>query len=244
MVSEVYNINNQRYIPWMLDKSIDLICDDPPYFTGPEKRGFYGKKVSSIGVQRVYQKTDSWQLPDLHYFHEVNRIGKDFIIWGANYFDFIGEPHKTPRQNEIAEWIERHPIGWIVWDKCNRDSSFNDFELAYTSFKIPTYIYKFMWNGMLQGSSIFNGHIMQGNKKLNQKRIHPTEKPIPLYKFLYNKYLPFGGSILSNYVGSGADRIAAHDGEYDFYGCEADGVTFTNMENRFIALTKQQKLLL
>lgn len=242
MISEVYNIKHERYLPWLEDNSIDLICDDPPYFTGPEKRGFYGKKVSSIGVSRVYEKTDKWDLPDLYYFNEVKRVGKHFIIWGANYFDFICNPHKTPRRSGIQEWINKNPIGWIVWDKCNSDSSFNDYELAYTSYNMPTYIYKFMWNGMLQGSGALNGDIMQGNKKLNQKRIHPTEKPIPLYQFQYNKYLPNGGTILSNFVGNGADRIAAFQHGYNFYGCEADQNIYSKMEYRFAKLIAQQRL--
>ena len=46
-----------------------------------------------------------------------------------------------------------------------------------------------MWNGMMQGKSIEEGHIQQGNKKLNEKRIHPTQKPVNLYRWIVRKYI-------------------------------------------------------
>ena len=63
MISEVENIDNLKFMARLADKSFDLANDDPPYFTGPEKRGFYGNKQSSIGVSRVYIKTKQWELP-------------------------------------------------------------------------------------------------------------------------------------------------------------------------------------
>ena len=43
----------------MTDKSFDLAIVDPPYFSGPERRQFYGQRVSSIGVKRVYRKSET-----------------------------------------------------------------------------------------------------------------------------------------------------------------------------------------
>jgi site-specific DNA-methyltransferase (adenine-specific) len=97
-----------------------------------------------------------------------------------------------------------------------------------------------MWNGMLHGSSVFNGHIMKGNKKLNQKRIHPTEKPFEIYEWCNHIYQP--KNILSNFVGSGSDRISAHKMNIDFYGCELSETHFNNQEKRFKQIISQQKL--
>ena len=146
------------------DQYFDLAIVDPPYYSGPEKRGFYGDKVSSIGGIRHYDVSiQSWEIPKADYFRELERVAKHYIIWGCNYYDW----HFAP--------------GRIVWDKCNGFSSFSDAELAATDL-IPTVrLFPFMWNGMFQGKSITDGRTQQGNKALNEKRIHPTQKPVALY---------------------------------------------------------------
>ena len=226
------------------DNYFHLADADPPYFSGPEKRGYYGKKVSTNNVKRKdYDITENWELPNNKWFNELKRVSKDQIIWGANYFDFIGNPFKTPRGDEIFDWIKQNPIGWIVWDKCNGSSTFNDYELAWTSFNKPTVIYKFMWNGMLQGKSMNNGHIMQGNKSLNQKRIHVTEKPIILYDWQFKNYTKSGYKVLSTHVGSGADAISSLKFNIEFYGCEISTKIFNSCINRLKEHQSQIRML-
>ena len=54
----------------------DLAIVDPPYFSGPEKRRYYGRKVSSIGVKRLYGETSEWKVPDKDYFEELLEFQK------------------------------------------------------------------------------------------------------------------------------------------------------------------------
>lgn len=77
-----------------------------------------------------------------------------------------------------------------------------------------------MWNGMFQGKSISEGHIQQGNKSLNEKRIHPTQKPIILYDWLIKKYAKEGFKILDTHVGSGSSLIACEKAGLDYVGFE------------------------
>lgn len=235
MINESIHIDCNTYLKRFRKKTFNLIVADPPYFNGPETRGYYGKKKykNQNIKRRDYPVIDTWELPDEAWFKRVKRAGEHIIIWGANYFDFLGPVHKTPRRNEIMKWLNDHPTGWIVWDKCNGKSSFNQFELAWTNIDMPTVIYRFMWNGMNQGKNIFEGHIMQGNKKLNQIRIHTTEKPIFLYKWLFYKFALPGFKILDTHLGSGSSRIAAYDMGFDFYGCEKHEVIFNDQEKRF-----------
>lgn len=44
------------YLPYLPDKCFDLAVVDPPYFSGPEQRGYYGRRVSPIGVKRHYYR--------------------------------------------------------------------------------------------------------------------------------------------------------------------------------------------
>lgn len=70
--------------------------------------------------------------------------------------------------------------GRIIWDKCNGNSSFSDCEIAACSFHDSVRLFRYMWNGMQQGKSINEGWIQQGNKSMNEKRIHQTQKPVNL----------------------------------------------------------------
>lgn len=185
------------------DKYFDLAIVDPPYFSGPEKRGFYGKKISPIGVKRIYEKTDTWEIPTEEYFKELFRVSKNQIIWGVNYFNnYTFGP------------------GRIIWDKVNGKSSFSDCEIAYCSMHNSVKQFRYMWNGMLQGKSIDEGHIARGNKKLNEKRIHPTQKPVNLYLWLLKNYAKNGQLILDTHVGSGSSLIACQILGLDIVGFE------------------------
>ncbi|MCH5235534.1 MAG: site-specific DNA-methyltransferase [Muribaculaceae bacterium] len=73
---------------------------------------------------------------------------------------------------------------------------------------------------------------MQGNKKLNEKRIHPTQKPIALYGWLLNQYAKEGWKILDTHLGSGSIAIACDELGYSLTGIEIDPVYFTMARER------------
>jgi site-specific DNA-methyltransferase (adenine-specific) len=66
----------EKFMPTMPDKYYDLAIVDPPYFSGPERRVFYGSKNSPIGVNRFYRKSDKWNVPDKEYFTQLMRVSK------------------------------------------------------------------------------------------------------------------------------------------------------------------------
>lgn len=55
----------------------DVAIVDPPYFSGPEKRKYYGRKVSPIGVQKIYGTSDTWDVPNKEAFQQV----MNFVDW-------------------------------------------------------------------------------------------------------------------------------------------------------------------
>lgn len=193
-----------EYLPQLPDKYFDIAVVDPPYFSGPEKRNYYGRTISPIGVQRHYKPSDEWNIPDKAYFDELSRTSKHQIVWGCNYFDYhFGD-------------------GRIVWDKCNQESDFSDCEIAYCSMHDSVRLFRYMWNGMLQGKSIKEGYIQQGNKKLNEKRIHPTQKPINLYRWIVQKYIKSGWKVLDTHTGSASSLIAYEEAGIDYIAFEID----------------------
>jgi site-specific DNA-methyltransferase (adenine-specific) len=83
-----------------------------------------------------------------------------------------------------------------------------------------------MWRGMFQGKNvskdILKANIQQGNKSLNETRIHPTQKPVKLYEWLLMNYAKEGYKILDTHLGSGSIAIACHNLGYDLTACELD----------------------
>lgn len=144
-MGEVFKLNhcyNMDCLPAMElfpDNYFDLAVVDPPYFSGPERRGFYGSKVSKIGVHRDYPVSPAWSKPEPEYFRELFRVCRHYIVWGCNYFDY------------------QFATGRIVWDKCNGNSSFSDCEIAATNLFSSVRMFRYMWSGMMQGKSITEG---------------------------------------------------------------------------------------
>lgn len=156
---KLLNIDCMEFMSGVPDKYYDLVLADPPYGINIAKGGQVGGKKCAKVSQ--YNKSE-WDksIPPAEYFKEVMRISKQQIIWGGNY---------------MIEYLKNTPC-FIVWDK-NNTGNFADAELAWTSFNSPVRIFKYTWNGMLQE-----------NMKDKEDRIHPTQKPVQLYKWLLKNY--------------------------------------------------------
>ena len=212
----LYNANCMDIMRELPDKVFDLAIVDPPYFDGPNKLGYYGTSKSSKGVKRPFYEAKHWSIPTSDYFKELLRVSCEQIIWGCNYFQFCFGP------------------GRIVWDKVNGRSSFSDCEIAYCSLIDTVRLFPYMWNGMCQGRSMSEGRIQQGNKMLNEPRIHPTQKPVALYKWLLHNYAKEGDRILDTHLGSGSICIACHDMGFEMTGIELDKDYYEAAKKRLI----------
>ena len=116
-------------------------------------------------------------------------------------------------------------MGWIFWDK-GQDLSMSDGELAYTSFQIA-----------LRRKIINRGQLM-----IEGGTIHPTQKPIALYKWLLHNYAKQSDKILDTHLGSGSSRIAAYEMGFDFTAFELDTEYFEAQEKRYKNHIAQLKL--
>ena len=226
---EYINGDWREILPTLADNAFTAAIVDPPFFTGPDKRGYYGRSLSSAIVKRRTYELMDWsnEIPGWEYYEELCRVSKHQIIWGVNYFEFAGA---VP--------------GRIIWDKCNQSSSFSDCEIASCSFHNSTRMFRYMWNGMMQGKSIAEGHIQQGNKKLNEKRIHPTQKPVNLYKWKVMKYLNEGDTVLDTHVGSASSLEAYEDAGIQYLGIEKDKPMFGKSMARLQQFVDSRRLTL
>ena len=211
----IWNCDCMDAMRQMPDNAFDLAIVDPPYFDGPQSKTYYGKLASSTNVLRLSKNSKHWEKVTPEYFDELQRISRAYIFWGCNYYNNF-----------------KFHTGRIIWDKVNPSSSFSDCEIAATNLFDHVRIVKYMWNGMLQGRSISAGRIAQGNKKLNEKRIHPTQKPVILYKWLLKNYAKLGDKILDTHLGSASSAIAAYEMGFEFTGYEIDYAYFKGAKDR------------
>ena len=152
-------------------------------------------------------------------------------LFGENKWD-----NDTPKQEYFDELfrVSKNQIIWggnyfdlpptrtiICWDKLKGDNNFSMWEMAWTSFDEPAKIYR---------------------KSSMGDRIHPTQKPIDLYKWLLGKYAKQGDKILDTHLGSGSSRIAAYEMGFDFTAFELDTEYFEAQEKRYKAHIAQLKL--
>lgn len=94
--------------------------------------------------------------------------------------------------------------GFLIWDKVQpHDFSLAMCEFAWMSFQNPAKIFK------------------QSVQK-EQNKIHPTQKPVALYKWLLKNYAKQGDKILDTHFGSLSIGIACHDMGFELTACELD----------------------
>ena len=155
----------------------------------------YGIGVTNLKI-KANKKGKNWdnETPNKDYFDELFRVSKNQIIWGMNFLnDYLPRCDKT-----------------LIWDKQNDGTFGSDYELAWTSFEgVKQHICRIMWYGFFY-------------PKEDLPLLHPTQKPIKLYKWMLNKFAKEGDKILDTHLGSGSIAIACHQYNFDLTACELD----------------------
>ena len=210
---ELLNMDCLLYMKQCEDNQFDLAIVDPPYGIGAGSKGFINRNTANKNAEKFYRDND-WDKvrPTKEYFDELRRISKNQIVWGGNYFTDLLEPARC----------------YIVWDKKTGDNSYADCELALTNIDGNARIYTKFWLG---------AHAKDG-----YDRIHPTQKPINLYKFLLQNFAKQGMKIIDTHLGSGSIAVACYDEGYDLVGIEIDKTYFQEASKR-LELHKQQLTL-
>jgi site-specific DNA-methyltransferase (adenine-specific) len=135
-----------------------------------------------------------------------NNVEWDDKIPDVKYFKELFRVSK----NQIIWGGNYFPIVWsngckhfIFWDKLVPEGlSFSSGELAWTSFEQANRKYTF--------------------RNITGEKIHPTQKPVALYKWLLHNYAKEGDKILDTHLGSGSIAIACHDYKFNLTACELD----------------------
>ena len=209
------------------DKHFDLAIVDPPYGIGWHKENnSMSAGIKKDGTKRVQKswnkpiekgyKLKDWDnaIPNKLYFSELFRISKNQIIWGGNYFTDNLYPHG----------------GWIIWDKGVPDGmSLSQCELAWNSCLNSTRIIKILWAGY--------------KKSENENRIHPTQKPVALYRWLLDNYAKPNDLILDTHAGSFSSAVACKEKGFSGVFIELDPDYFRDGKKRVDKASRQYDLI-
>ncbi len=207
-----YNIDNIEFMKTKPDNFYDLAIVDPPYGIGAGSINF---KSGTRKKSTIHRQND-WDnaIPTAEYFEQLFRVSKNQIIWGGNYMTKFTQPSKS----------------WVVWNKKTGENSYGDGELAWTSFDKPIKIYDKYWSGA------------NAKERGQTDRIHPTQKPINLYRFLLREFGEKHTKILDTHGGSMSIAIACDMELFELDVCEIDTMYFKNGVKEYDLYKKQLKL--
>ena len=210
----ITNEDNMELMARYPDNHFDLAIVDPPYGIDADVKNSQNK------VQSKKSATKS------------KKYGSQ--LWDSNiptdeYFDELIRISKK----QIIWGANYFGLvgGMIYWHKNVTMPTYSTGELAWVSWLNKLDFVDITWHGMIQ-------HDMS-NK---ETRIHPTQKPVALYKWLLDKYAKQGYKILDTHLGSGSIAIACHDYDFDLTACELDKEYFDKAMQRINNHTAQQKL--
>ena len=210
---KITNEDNMALMARYPDNHFDLAIVDPPYGIGIDKAINANKGKQGF---KQYKESD-WdnKTPKQEYFDELFRVSKHQIVWGGNYFiDKIKKPSQC----------------FLIWNKVQRDFTMSDAEIAWTSF-----------DKTIRCFDLSRGGAMGCNNK-NGGKLHPTQKPVALYKWILKHYAKEGDLILDTHLGSGSIAIACHEMGFDLVGCELDSDYYKAAHKRFKQQTAQMRL--
>jgi site-specific DNA-methyltransferase (adenine-specific) len=206
------------------DKWFELAIVDPPYGIGMSKGTPMGQNKGSTRQgfvpNRKYKTDKKWDrsIPSKEYFIELLRISKNQIITGGNYYAQLLPPSRC----------------WIFWHKKvskTQGVNFADGELIYTSFDKNSKYFLYGWLGL-----------DQINQVGEYSKIHPTQKPIALYRWLLQNYAKPGDKIIDTHSGSGSFAIACFLEHHDFLAIEKDEDYYNSSVKRLNEVTAQGRL--
>lgn len=111
---------------------------------------------------------------------------------------------------------------FVIWNKVQPET----FSMAMCEFA---------WSSFTSPAKLFTQRIVSADVE----RIHPTQKPVRLYRWLLEQYAEPGQRILDTHLGSGSAAIAANQYGVGFVGCEIDTDYFNQANARYHRETAQ-----
>jgi site-specific DNA-methyltransferase (adenine-specific) len=241
MMSQVFHADCMDIMKQYPDGYFDLAVVDPPYGINAPQMAMGSNKTRTKGGYPATSTAERLRKGRL------NSGGGKLKKRALNTMDCSWDEEPPPAEywTELFR-VSRNQIVWggnyfplpptrgiIVWDKLQPWENFSQVEIAWTSFDVPASIFRLSNTGGRNG----------------EKKIHPTQKPVTLYDWIYGKFLKHCNvptdrrpMILDTHLGSGSNRISAHRADLDFVGCEKNHSIYLSQERRYKTFAAQLTL--
>jgi DNA modification methylase len=197
-------------------EKVDMVFTDPPYGMNLDTDYSFAKNtyenVKSKGGNKytpVIGDNEDFK-PEL-----INTVFAAFIdcrevfLWGADYYaDLL---------------TNRNDGSWIVWDKRQNDE-FNDLK-AESADKAFGSSFELCWSKSKHKrlmARIRSGIFGVNNEQGNSKRVHPTEKPVQLAEWFFERWGKPTDKVVDLYGGSGSTLIACEKTNRSCFMMELD----------------------
>ncbi len=186
----IYHGDCADLLPDIEPDSVDLLLTDPPYGIDWDT-DYAGRGMGKLTASTTWPAIPNDATP----FDPASLLSFGrCVLFGANHY-----ADKLPAS-----------AGWIVWDKDLglNTSDLSDAELAWTNVTGGVRVFRHLWKGMLKDS------------ERNTKRVHPTQKPVVLMRWIVEKWTEPGDLVLDPYMGSGPIARACADLGRRYIGIE------------------------
>jgi site-specific DNA-methyltransferase (adenine-specific) len=210
---KLYNADCMEVMKTFNDKQFDLAIVDPPYGIDADNKN-NGKNSDR------HEKTSKAKI------NTYKKTNWDNATPNDEYFAEL----KRISKKQIIWGANYFGLvgGMLYWHKNVTMPTYSTGELAYLSWLQKIDFVNITWHGMLQQ-----------NMKNKEERIHPTQKPVQLYKWLLQNYAKEGDTILDTHFGSLSIGIACHDMKFDLTAIELDKDYYEQAKQRLINHQRQ-----
>lgn len=214
----------------MAGEKADMVFTDPPY--GMHLDTDYSSMKSKFGPRSgTYSAVAGDNLPfDPRPLLALFPAAREIFLWGADYY-----------AERVTDRLEG---SWVVWDKRagegvseEREESLSrtfgsGFELCWSKRRHQRLVCRILWNGMFGMG-----------KDDEQKRVHPTQKPVALAKWFFERWGKLGDRVADLFLGSGSTLIAAEQLGRKCYGMEISPAYCDVIVQRWENLTGKKAVL-
>ena len=213
---ELLNIDCNEFMKTIPDNYFQLAIVDPPYgINAPNMQ--MGSHPNRKEVGHYPGTSVAVKLKKKHPFNQgcgklKNRsLNSSTLDWDNNKptEEYFKELFRVSVNQVIwgGNYFDLPPTrGIYCWNKNQPWNNFSQFELAWTSFDIP--------------AKLFTKSNRGGRN--NEEKIHPTQKPVSLYRDILQHFANENDKIFDSHAGSGSLALACFELKLDYVGCEID----------------------